>query len=518
MTDARVLIVGAGPTGLVLALWLTHLKVPVRLIDRAAEPGTTSRALAVQARTLEFYDQIHLAQTVVDRGHRVQAVNFWAAGKRRASAVFGDLGANLSPFSFALVFPQDEHERLLIDRLAELGVAVERGCELTSFEESGGGVRALVKRSDGSSETVEAAYIAGCDGAHSAVRTTLGIGFAGGTYAHLFYVADVKAAGTVVDGNIHVAFDTTDFLAVFARRPAGAVRLVGTVRDAAGTSPEQLSWRDVSGQVMRWLPIEVERVNWFSTYRVHHRVAEHFRRGRAFLLGDAAHVHSPVGGQGMNTGIGDAVNLAWKLAAVLAGRAPESLLDSYEPERIAFARHLVKTTDRAFSMVTSPSWSARFFRLEIFPRLLAVLIKTRAMRRFMFRTVSQTAVNYRDSPISSGRAGAVHGGDRLPWAPLGEGTDNFAPLASIGWQVHVYGKPRAEIEALCRDRSVPLHAFPWRADLRSRGFARDAVYLVRPDGYVGLADPRGEAAALAAYLDARGLKASAGVARPPRPS
>jgi 2-polyprenyl-6-methoxyphenol hydroxylase-like FAD-dependent oxidoreductase len=507
MSNARVLIVGAGPTGLVLALWLTHLKVPVRLIDRATEPGTTSRALAVQARTLELYSQIHLARTVVDRGHRVPAVSFWAAGKRRASAVFGDLGAGLSPFSFALIYPQDEHERLLIDCLAELGVVVERGCELTSFEESSGGVRALVKRADGGSETVEAAYIAGCDGTHSAVRTTLGIGFGGGTYAHLFYVADVQAAGAVIDGNIHVALDTSDFLAVFARRPAGAVRLVGTVRgDGAPPSPEQISWEDVSTRVMEWLPIQVERVNWFSTYRVHHRVAEHFRRGRAFLLGDAAHIHSPVGGQGMNTGIGDAVNLAWKLAAVLQGRAPESILDSYEPERIAFARRLVQTTDRAFSLVTSPSWSARLFRLEIFPRLLAVLIKTQAMRRFMFRTVSQTAVNYRGSPLSEGRAGAVHGGDRLPWAPLGKDTDNFAPLDSLGWQVHVYGQPRPELASLCRDRGLPLHAFPWRAELRASGLERDAVYLVRPDGYVGLADPHAEAAPLAAYLDARGLK------------
>jgi hypothetical protein len=135
-----------------------------------------------------------------------------------------------------------------------------------------------------------------------------------------------------------------------------------------------------------------------------------------------------------------------------------------------------------------------------------VLIKTQAMRRFMFRTVSQTAVNYRGSPLSEGRAGAVHGGDRLPWVPLGKDTDNFAPLDSLGWQVHVYGQPRPELASLCRDRGVPLHAFPWRAELRASGLARDAVYVVRPDGYVGLADPHAEVAVLAAYLDARGLK------------
>lgn len=503
MREARVLIVGAGPTGLVLALWLTHLKVPVRLIDGAPEPGATSRALAVQARTLELYHQIDLARTVVDRGHRVSALNLWVAGRRRARAVFGDLGRGLSPFPFALVFPQDEHERLLIDRLADLGVQVERGCELADFAESGGAVHARLKLADGRFEIFETPYIAGCDGAHSAVRAALGIGFGGGTYAHLFYVADVKATGSVIDGNIHVALDESDFLAVFGLKRAGSARLVGTLRDGTTRrAPSTLSWEDVSRRVMSWLPIEVGRVNWFSTYRVHHRVAEHFRKGRAFLLGDAAHIHSPVGGQGMNTGIGDAVNLAWKLSAVLHGRAAPSILDSYEPERIAFARRLVTTTDRAFSLVTSSSWSARRFRLDVIPLVVPSLFKIRAVRRFMFHTVSQISVSYRDSPLSAGRAGAVHGGDRLPWISLGENLDNFAPLASLGWQVHVYGRPQPAVETLCRERGLPLHAFPWHPALRASGLGRDAVYVVRPDGYVGFASENADVASVGAYLDA----------------
>ena len=195
----------------------------------------------------------------------------------------------------------------------------------------------------------------------------------------------------------------------------GRARLIGTVREEAEHQHEDLSWNDVSQRVIEWMRIDVERVNWFSTYRVHHRVADHFRKGRAFLLGDAAHIHSPVGGQGMNTGIGDAVNLAWKLAAVLHGRADASLLDSYEPERIAFARRLVATTDQAFTGVTSSGAIARLVRLHIVPLLLPLLFAFEAVRRFMFRTVSQTAVNYRGSSLSEGRAGAVHGGDRLPW-------------------------------------------------------------------------------------------------------
>src|SRR5581483_4477180 len=161
------------------------------------------------------------------------------------------------------------------------------------------------------------------------------------------------------------------------------------------------------------------------TYRVHHRVAEHFREGRVFLLGDAAHIHSPVGGQGMNTGIGDAVNLGWKLAGVLRGRAPAGILDTFEPERIAFARRLVATTDQAFTAVTSNSDLARLARLEIVPHLLPMLFSAERSRRFMFRTVSQIAINYRSSDLSEGRTGKLRGGDRLPWLKLDENTDNF---------------------------------------------------------------------------------------------
>ena len=506
--DTDVLIVGAGPTGLVLALWLTRLGVRVRIVDKTAEPGTTSRALAVQARTLELYSQIGLADAVVERGRKTIAANLWVAGKKAAHAVFGDMGAGLSPFPYALIFPQDEHERLLIDRLAEAGVQVERQTELLGFEDATGRVLARLKRPDGASETCEAAYIAGCDGAHSTVREALKIGFPGGTYDHLFYVADVEASGATMNGELHVALDRTDFLAVFPLKGEGRARLIGTVREEAEHQHENLSWNDVSKRVIEWMRIDVERVNWFSTYRVHHRVADHFRKGRAFLLGDAAHIHSPVGGQGMNTGIGDAVNLAWKLAAVLHGRADASLLDSYEPERIAFARRLVATTDQAFTGVTSSGAIARLMRLHIVPLLIPAFFALKTVRRFMFRTVSQTAVNYRGSSLSEGRAGTVHGGDRLPWVKTdlnGVDTDNFAPLTSLDWQVHVYGDAAPEIQAVCDGRKLPLHVFPWRPEMSRTGLRRNAVYLVRPDGYVALADPAGSATAITSYLDARQL-------------
>jgi 2-polyprenyl-6-methoxyphenol hydroxylase-like FAD-dependent oxidoreductase len=506
---AQVLIVGAGPTGLVLALWLTRLGVPVRIIDKTAEPGTTSRAVAVQARTLEFYRQIGLADAVIARGHQVSAANMWIAGRHVARAVFGDMGAGISPFAYAFIFTQDEHERLLIDTLRAAGVSVERQTELTSFEESGDGIVASLRCPDGRVDACEAAFVAGCDGAHSQVRENLSIGFPGGTYEHLFYVADVEARGVVMNGDIHVAFDRTDFLAVFPLKGGHRARLVGTVRDEMNQPRENLTWHDVSTRVIGWMRIDIDAVNWFSTYHVHHRVADRFRRGRAFLLGDAAHVHSPVGGQGMNTGIGDAVNLAWKLAAVLHGRADDQILDTYEAERIAFAQRLVATTDQAFTGVTSSSATARVLRLHIVPVVLPLLLTSRAFRRVAFRTVSQTAINYRGSVLSEGDAGGVHGGDRLPWIRLGrdgQDADNFAPLTSLDWQVHVYGAAAPEIRALCGERDLPVHEFRWEPAMKRAGFRRNAVYLVRPDGYVALVAADQSPTVLASYLDARGLR------------
>ena len=232
---------------------------------------------------------------------------------------------------------------------------------------------------------------------------------------------------------------------------------------------------------------------------MHHRVTDHFRKGSAFLLGDAAHIHSPVGGQGMNTGIGDAINLAWKLAAVLNGKASTTLLDSYEAERIVFARQLVATTDRVFSFVTAEGRIADTLRTRIAPILLAGITQFKAARDFIFRTISQITLNYRGGPLSSGIAGHVHGGDRLPWVRVGS-EDNFAPLAACIWQVHVYGTANAELSAWCSARAVPLHVFPWHQEYDAAGLARDALYLLRPDTYVALADTAAMPGTIERYL------------------
>jgi 2-polyprenyl-6-methoxyphenol hydroxylase-like FAD-dependent oxidoreductase len=500
-----VLIAGAGPTGLVLALWLSRLGIRVRIVDRAPGPGTTSRALVVQPRTLELYRQIGLADTIVQGGLEFTALNVWVRGKRRGRADVGRMGLGLSPFPYLLIHPQDAHERALVEVLEEEGVRVERGTEVLDVEDGERGATVRLRRSDGGEETCEALWLAGCDGARSTVRDAIGVGFPGGTYAQTFYVADVEAAGAAIDGELHVSFDGAEFLGVFPLREKGRARLVGAVR-GRGDRSHDLGWNDIHKGAIERTGIEIRRVDWFSTYRVHHRVADRFRVGHVFLVGDAAHIHSPVGGQGMNTGIGDAVNLSWKLAMALRGQAPARILDTYAQERMAFARRLVATTDRIFELVSSPGPLADRAR-DLAPLLVSSAFRLGALRRVLFRVVSQLAIDYRGGALSEGRVRAVHGGDRLPWVePRPGGADNFVPLHSLDWQVHVHGMVTSELARTCAARSLSLQVFPFRPMARRAGFVRDALYLVRPDGYVALADAPARPATLEDYLDRHGLR------------
>jgi 2-polyprenyl-6-methoxyphenol hydroxylase-like FAD-dependent oxidoreductase len=495
---SEVFISGAGPTGLVLALWLTRQGVNVRIVDKTAGPGTTSRAVVVHARTLELYRQLGLADEVVRAGTPNPAINLWVRGKRRAHISFGDAGAGLTPYPFILVFPQDRHEKLLLERLRELGVEVERETELLDFEQREDHVL-VHQRGPGGPASCEAGFLAGCDGASSPVRHRLHAGFEGGTYEQLFYVADVLAGGERADGEIHLSLDDADFLALFSYTDDGQARLIGSIREDRVDPGRQLAFDDVGERAMRGLGLEVERVNWFSTYKVHHRLTERFRHGRVFLLGDAAHIHSPAGGQGMNTGIGDAINLAWKLKAVLRGEAPDSLLDSYDAERLAFARTLVDSTDRVFSFVSAEGGFANFVRTRIAPMFVSAAYSVEAVREFMFRLVSQCMLNYHGSPLSGTGAGKVKGGDRLPWA-AGAALDNYAPLGTVDWAVHVYGAPCEALQAWCHGTGLHLRVCDFERAHEQAGLAEGAAYLVRPDGYVAVAAADGRPEILQKYF------------------
>ena len=499
MTQPDVLIVGAGPTGLVLALSLARQGIRFRIIDRASGSGQASRALAVHARTLEFYRQLGFADEVVARGVQVRTIRMRQGGRDRARADFSDMGAGLSPYPFILVFPQDDHERFLIEQLNAVGVAVEWNVALADLTPDDEGVTVVLNPADDAPETVRVAYLVGCDGVHSRVRESLKIDFPGGTYDQIFYVADVMAGGAGID-DLSVSLDADGFVLMMPVRSRGARRLVGVMPSTAQAEGAP-TIEAVRPLVERLLGLRIDQVNWFSTYHVHHRVATRFRVGRCFLAGDAGHVHSPAGGQGMNTGIGDAFNLAWKLAQTIQGRIGPAVLDTYETERIAFARTLVASTDRAFQGIVGTGVVGRLIRTLLAPRVLGTVTRFAAGRRAMFKAISQIRVAYRDSALSEGRAGRVRAGDRLPWVAEADGlADNFAALRSCRWQAHVYGETTAEVKTALAAAGVPLHVFAWSTRAVAAGLKRGAVYLVRPDGHVALATDQPDDTTLAAYI------------------
>lgn len=504
MTSAPILVVGAGPTGLVLALSLAQRGVPLRIIDDNAGPGEHSRATVVHSRTLEFYRQFGFADEVVAEGIKSPAIHLRRRDDGKPSREimrvnFGEVGKGLSSFPYILTYPQDAHERLLVRQLAKRGIAVERSTALADFQQDGDGVNATITRPDGSLETARFSYICGCDGAHSRVRAVTGVGFSGGTYDQPFYVADVRLEGPQND-DLYLNLGNRLLSLMMPVRVSGTERLIGLVPPALAEKKD-LSFEDLRSDAEDLIGIRVGVVNWFSRYRVHHRVADHFRVGRAFLLGDAGHLHSPVGGQGMNTGIGDAINLGWKLAAVTAGNADPALLDTYEPERISFARQLVATTDRVFAPMISGGVKGELIRRIVAPLVGWLVTSFDASRRVAFRTVSQIEIHYPDSPLSAGRAGKVRGGDRLPWVEY-DTTDNYAPLASADWQIHVYGQASPELNAAAARLGLPVHTLPWGDAPRRAGLLEGSVYLIRPDGYVGYVGPGSDAQGLERYVAA----------------
>jgi hypothetical protein len=356
-------------------------------------------------------------------------------------------------------------------------------------------------RGPDSAETrVHARFIAGCDGAHSKVREVMKSGFPGGTYSQVFYVADVDGEGPGFNGDLNIDLEDSDFLAIFPLADKGRIRLIGAIRPDEGKDLDKLAFDDISDRAAKSLRLRVRKLNWFSVYHVSHRVTEHFRKECSFLLGDAAHIHTPVGGQGMNTGIGDSINLAWKLKAVLAGKADDSLLDTYEAERRAFALRLVNTTDQAFKFVASNSYLAEIVRTRLAPILLPQIVRFDAAREYIFRTLSQITLNYRGKGLDEGHSGAVHGGERLPWV-RGAGFDNYDALKRTDWQVHVYGEAQGALKRWCDDRGAPLHVYPWYDAMGEASLKKDALYLIRPDTYVALTQREQNPAAIDGFLE-----------------
>ncbi len=515
--DTDVLIVGAGPTGLMLANQLARRGVRMRIIDRHAGPARESRALGVQARTLEIYSHLGIAEQAVALGKKADGAVLWAEGRRAARVPLGDIGRDVSPYPYLLVLGQDDNERLLGDALRARGLGVEWNTELVGLAQDSDHVMATLKNADGTRSEVRVPWLAGCDGARSAVRELNGIAFEGAPYQHVFFVADVQMTGSMVPELLNVYLWRSGFHLVFPMRGTDHWRIVGIL-------PPQLRGRDdlTFEETIPTLRHEVgtalsfQACNWFSTYRIHHRRAARFHDRRCFLLGDAAHVHSPVGGQGMNTGLQDAYNLAWKLALVVSGRAAAALVHSYEDERVPVANHLLKRTDRFFSIVVSDSWLVGLLRTRVMPKIMGLALRTATVQRIVFRTISQTGIRYRSSPLSEALASLPENGprpgDRFPWLrlkfqPNGRLEDLFGKLDDTRFTLLLFGQaapPRGipELGDQFYIHEVPSDRANDRELARVR-IPRPSFYLLRPDGHIGLAGAGLDVAAARRYVSER---------------
>ena len=520
--DTDVLIVGGGPTGLMLANQLARRGVRVLIIDRHAGPAQQTRAMAVHARTLEIYAKLGIAKRALELGRRGNGANMWSGGRLRARIPLGEIGQRMSPFPFVLMLGQDDNERILGDRLREFGIAVQWNTELVALKQSPDRVSATIRQPDGTTRTVTAAYVGGCDGGRSTVREVCGITFPGAPYEHVFFVADTEAVGPMVPEELNVYLWRDGFHLFFPMRGKDRWRVIGILperlRGKDGLAFDELipAIRQEAGADLTF-----RECSWFSTYRIHHRAAERFRDRRCFLLGDAAHVHSPAGGQGMNTGLQDAYNLAWKLALVVQGRADEALLDSYEAERMPVAQRLLRSTDRAFALIVSESWFAGIFRTQIMARIAARAMTVERIRKLAFRTISQIGIRYRSSPLSQTLNGvpkaAPQAGDRFPWLKLklqasGPVQDLFEALDDMRFNLLVIGQSVPTSESPASGELISVHAIPGnphnRDELARLGIAGPAFYLLRPDGYIGLAGTRLGQSDVERYLSECRIEAS----------
>lgn len=511
-----VLIVGAGPTGLTAALTLHRCGVAAVVVDSKAGPTRESRALAVQARTMEVYDQLGIIDEVRAQATLADAIVPGYGRRAFRPVVLTGLGRHLTPFPRLYVLEQSRNETILAGAIERTGHPVRWGTELLGLELTDDPrfpIRATLSSGLDGSTTVDARYCIAADGAASPVRELLGIPFTGTTNPFTFYVADAVGVSGLMSDRMNMRITRDDFLLTFPMGTGDRQRLLGVVRNETASDSNGRLQDEVQRRLGDAFCVRYSSLNWFSTYRVHHRLADRFREGPVFLAGDAAHVHSPVGAQGMNTGVQDAHNLACKLADVLLHGAPDSSLNDYESERRPVAARLVRTTDRMFGAVTSSRPVPRFIRSRIVP--VVAPIAPRIPPRLpgasrIFGYLSQTRIRY-----STLRGPSRIVGRRLPW-----NGDNYVPLRSLSWQVHAYDL----------DLAADAEGVAAALGLRAQSFQRPGpnglkpgwLYLIRPDGFLAAeAQPPAALTLFKQHLPIRPSPACAGTritGQPARPS
>ncbi|MCJ8208462.1 FAD-dependent monooxygenase [Mucilaginibacter sp. RS28] len=498
----QVLIVGAGPSGLMMAAQLLRYGIQPVVIDNKKGPTNHTRALAVQARTLEIYRQMGIADEVLKEGKPAEGLNFYYEGKRKGIFPVKDIGEEQTPYPYVFIYPQSKNERTLINYLTQHAVAIYWDTTLQQLSQNNTLAEALLI-SEGAEVKITADWVIGADGAHSTVRKQLGIAFKGDTYPSLFYLADVIADQQ--DDFIDLHLSDKGFAGFFPTAEPGGFRIIGAVPEKL--QDKELTLDDVLPEISQVTKttFRVKECRWFTTYKLHHRMAEEFRSGRSFLIGDAAHIHSPVGGQGMNTGLQDAYNLAWKLAGVINRKLEEKILQTYAAERMPVARELLQTTDRAFKLLMSKSPMMQLGKKWLLPKVISWLWGNDGIRKNFFKRLSQTGISYRHSPISIdlSHSSRYKAGDRLPYLKLydekkQEETDLQAWCSKPGftlilmgqmaeqdllnyarWITHFYGSGLNFFYLPLTKRNWPVF---YQLEVKQN---HNKTIIVRPDGHIG---------------------------------
>ncbi|MEP6676746.1 MAG: FAD-dependent monooxygenase [Ferruginibacter sp.] len=481
----QVVIVGAGPTGLSMAAQLLRYHIDFIIIEKNVCTTRLSKAIVVHARTLEIFQEIGLAEKAVTEGRITTAINMLYKGKPKAAINISRLGDGLSAFPFALSLEQSKTEKLLADHITDNEINIHWQCEFIRYEEKDG-VTVYYKDADGNEQTITAEYIVGCDGAGSMVRHQMGFLLEGDTIPKLFYLADVILTSDIINKDeLFIFLIEKGFVIFFPLKGTGHYRVIGIIPGAAETD-QSFTFEDVRNFITDQIQVSLifNEVNWFATYKVHTRKAARFMKGRCFIAGDAAHIHTPAGGQGMNTGIQDAYNLAWKMAFTIRYKLNGILLESYNSERVGNAKHLLKTTDRMFDIMAGEGRFWNFVRLKIMPLAMRFISRSTMFNKAIFPLLSQIGIAYPESKLTiKSRIGKAKAGDRMPYFIFKDGRNIFDYLDSPVFKMFFFGD--TEMNYFQQTGNIVVSPFSFNEIPPAIfGGEKNFYILIRPDNHI----------------------------------
>jgi len=488
-----IIIVGAGPTGLMLANQLTRFGVDYIILDQKSGPTDQSRALVVHARSMEIYQQMGLSDTILADGQQNGGITLHRNGKRTGSVNLVNVGENKSPFPFMMMYEQSKNETLLYNNLLAQNRSVQWNTTINSIEKENDNYSLKATQAN-NDITFQCKYLIACDGSKSIVRDFSQVPFTGGTYEDVFYVTDTHVNAGLSSERLSLFLSDRSITMFFPIKGDHRFRVLGVLPKEyynRNDIPFEEIMNNIKTEIKK--PMDFYDTNWHSTYKLHHKKVTHFNKDNIFFAGDAAHVHSPAGGQGMNTGLQDAYNLSWKLALVQKRKASPSLLATYHEERNPIAETLLKTTDKFFAAMITKNFYYSFLRLYIVPFFVPLVTKLRFVRRQMFLTVSQIQINYLSSSLSKGKAGKIKAGLRLPYFFVTQNNSDVSIYSLVNqsttpFTILLYNIPDADFTKFDKDLFTVVSIEKNNANdntFKEIGLSRSFVIVVRPDNYIG---------------------------------